>query len=333
MHSRRDFGRIVLAGVPLALAKIDSIVNGVQLGVQTYSFRDLPRTNGDAIDGVIKAMTEAGLGECELFAPQVEPRLMMGLGAGGRREPGGAAGGPGGGPNQPGGGAGAPGGGRRRANSPEAMKARNELRQWRLTTPLEHFKAIRQKFDDAGIKIFAYNLSFNDSFTDVEIDRGFEMAKALGVSVITASTTLPLARRVAPFAEKHKTYVAMHGHSNLTDPNEFAKPESFEAAMDLSKYFKINLDIGHFTAAGYDAVAYIQQNHQHITNLHLKDRKKDQGPNVPWGEGDTPIKEVLLLLKETKRPIPAYIEYEYRGTGTPEQEVRKCFEYAKKILA
>ena len=84
--------------------------------------------------------------------------------------------------------------------------------------------------------------------------------------------------------------VAMHNHSNTKDPNEFATPESFAAAMALSKYFKVNLDIGHFTAANFDAVAYLDANHARITNLHLKDRLRDQGANVPWGQGAAPIR-------------------------------------------
>jgi sugar phosphate isomerase/epimerase len=89
-----------------------------------------------------------------------------------------------------------------------------------------HFTGIRKKFDAAGLKIYGFNYSFNPSFTDEEIDRGFEIAKALGAEIITASTTLPVAQKVAPFAEKHKMIVAMHGHSNLTDPNEFATPRA-----------------------------------------------------------------------------------------------------------
>jgi sugar phosphate isomerase/epimerase len=126
--------------------------------------------------------------------------------------------------------------------------------------------------------------------------------------------------------------VAMHGHSNLDDPNEFATPRSFAAAMQMSKHFKINLDIGHFTAANYDPVAYIREHHAKITNLHLKDRKKNQGATTPWGEGDAPIREVLQLLKRERWPIRAYIEYEYAGKGTPVEEVKKCYEYAKLAL-
>jgi sugar phosphate isomerase/epimerase len=308
MYTRREFGKIALAGLAiprLAEAAINSIVNGVHLGAQTYSFRDLPHTpGGDAIDPVIKALVDCGIGECELWAPQVEPQFPTGA-RGRRGDP----------------------------PSPEAVKAREDIRKWRLETPLDHFRDVRKKFDAAGITIHAYNYSPNTSYSDAEIDRGFEMAKALGAPIVTASTTLEVAKRIVPFADKHKMAVAMHGHSNVTDPNEFATPDSFAAAMKMSKYFKVNLDIGHFTSADFDAVAYLREHHASITNLHLKDRKKHQGDNTPWGEGDTPIREVLQLLKRERWPIPADIEYEYRGPGSSVDEVKKCMAFAKQALA
>ena len=213
-----------------------------------------------------------------------------------------------------------------------AKVAREELRRWRVETPLDHFSAIRSKFDKARIALHAFNYSFNVTFTDPEIDRGFEIARALGAEFITASSTLSSAKRVAPFAEKHKMIVAMHNHSDVKDPNQFATPESFAAAMALSKYFKVNLDIGHFTAANFDAVAYLREHHANIMNLHVKDRRRDQGPNVAWGEGDTPIRDVLQLLKQNKWPIVAYLEYEYKGAGTPVEEVKKGLAYMRAAL-
>ena len=166
-----------------------------------------------------------------------------------------------------------------------------------------------------------------------EIDKTFDQAKALGTNIIASSTQVNMAKRLLGFAEKHKMLLAFHGHSNTKDANEFATPESFQSALDLSKYARINLDIGHFSAAGYDPVAFIEKHHASITHLHLKDRKNNDGANVPWGEGDTPIKGVLLLLKEKKYPIPAFVEYEYRGTGTPVEEVKKCLDYMRAVLA
>ncbi len=322
MFTRREFGKLTLASLPLTFAFAQNKAGGVRIGVQSYSFRNLE------LDAAIAAMKDIGIAECELFSGHVEPRMAPppGMG-GGQRPPQGAA--PGGPP--PGQGQG-PTPEQREAMREAARKRAEEVRKWRLSVSMDHFKDIRKKFDAAGVKLQAYNLSFNDSFTDEEIDRGFEMAKALGVKLITASSTLKAAKRVAPFADKHKITVAMHGHSNLTDPNEFAKPESFAAALAMSKYFAVNLDVGHFFAAGFDPIDYIQKNHARITNLHLKDRKKDNGPNTPWGEGDTPIKAVLQLLKTKKYDIPANIEYEYRGADAV-AEVRKCFQYIKDALA
>jgi len=308
MITRREFGTITLAGVALPRfleARIDSKVAGVRLGAQTYSFREMLRPAGesDAVDAVIKALTDSGLSECELLGAHLEPQA-----AAARVQPG-------------------------VAPSPEAVKAREDLRRWRLETPLDHFRNVRRKFDAAGITIHAFCYNMNASFTDAELDRGFEIARALGTDVVTATTTLDVARRLAPIADKHHITVGMHGHSNVSDPNELATPESFAAVMKMSKYFKVNLDIGHFTAANYDPVAYIREHHASITNLHLKDRKKNQGDNLPWGQGDTPIREVLQLLKRERWPIPADIEYEYRGRGTPVEEVAKCFAYAKQALA
>jgi len=207
------------------------------------------------------------------------------------------------------------------------------LDKWRAATKLEHFTSARKKLEAAGITTHAVTFNYRDVLTDDDVDHTFECAKALGTNVIAASTQVSLAKRLVPFAEKHKIYVAFHGHSNTKDPNEFATPESFQSAVAQSKYFRINLDIGHFFAAGYDPVAYIREHHQSITHLHLKDRKKNDGPNMPWGEGDTPIKPVLLLLKEKKYDLPALIEYEYRGAGTPVEEVGKCMDYMRAAVA
>ena len=122
--------------------------------------------------------------------------------------------------------------------------------------------------------------------------------------------------------------VAMHNHSNTSDPNEFATLDSLAAALKMSSYFKVNLDIGHFTAANYDAVAYIREHHASITNLHIKDRKKNQGDNTAWGTGDTPIRDVLQLLKREGWPIRAYMEYEHRGTAGAVEEVKTCVAFA-----
>ena len=208
--------------------------------------------------------------------------------------------------------------------------SRKELRRWRETVALEEFHRIADRFNTAGIALSAYNISFQDSYSDVEIARGFEMAKALGAPCITASSNIKTVARVAPLAARYDMKVGMHNHSRI-DPNEFATPQNFVDAMKAGGYIVVNLDIGHFTAANFDAVEFLRRHHDSIVSLHLKDRKRDQGPNVPFGEGDTPIGAVLRLLRDEKWAIPANIEYEYKG-GDTVQEVRRCLEYCRRQL-
>ncbi len=97
MFTRREFGKLAVAGLVVARPEgralrlndaegIDSKINGVRLGVQTYSFRDIPRPAGaaDSVDVVIKAMTEAGLGRMRavLAATRAAVRLRRARRAG-----------------------------------------------------------------------------------------------------------------------------------------------------------------------------------------------------------------------------------------------------------
>lgn len=209
-------------------------------------------------------------------------------------------------------------------------EARNNLRAWRLKVSESEIKALAAKFKTAGVTPYAYNYSFRDDFTDEEIDKGFVIAKWLGARAITASSTVSVAKRVAPFAAKHKMMVGMHNHSRIHE-NEFATPESFAEAMKAGEWIGVNLDFGHFWAANFDPVDYMKKNYRKLVTVHLKDRKKNQGANMAFGEGDTPLKECLHLIRDSKWKIPAMIEYEYKGADTV-VEVKRCFEYSKNLL-
>jgi sugar phosphate isomerase/epimerase len=232
------------------------------------------------------------------------------------------------------------GGGRAQPPTPEQQAERQaateKLAQWRASANAQTWAGVRKKFNDAGVDVALLCYNMQDAMKDADIEFGFSMANGLGVKGITTSTTLTMAKRIAPIADKHKLLVGYHGHDATSDPNQTATLESYDQLMAYGKYNGINLDIGHFTAAGYDAVAFIKQHHAKITNLHLKDRKKDHGPNVAvWGTGDTPMKEVLQLLKKEKYPIPANLELEYRIPEGSDivAEAKKCFAYVKSCLA
>lgn len=291
MQTRRDLAKSLI-GTPHAAAfarnafgKVDSKINGVMVGAQSYSFRDRP------LDEAIKAYQEIGLGYVELWQGHIEP------------------------------------------------KDKEELKKWKTSVAEPEIRAVRKKFDAAGLNLYAINISFRDDFSDEEIEHGFRIAQWLGLNKITASSNVSTAKRIDPFAKKYKIYVGMHNHGNIK-PNEFATPENFAEAMDgKSKYIAVNLDIGHATAAGWDPVEYLEEHHSRILTLHIKDRTPNQGEkrgdNLPFGKGTTKIKEVLQLLKTKKYAIPAMIEYEYgkKGSSDAVADVKECFAYCKQALA
>jgi sugar phosphate isomerase/epimerase len=308
IQTRRDFGR-ALAAVPLSIAaggrlEPATTIRGVRFGLETFSFHDLPPA-GDArlVPTIVDNMRTVGLAECEIMSGHIEPwgSYATGWWVQSRRVP-------------------------------TFPKIREEARQWRLSVSPDYYERIRKQFEDANLRIHLYNLNFNETFTDPERDRVFQAAKALGAVGISSSTVLSEAQRLVPFVERHGMFVAMHNHNNLVDPDQFATPESFEKALAMSPLFKVTLDIGHFTAGNNDAVAFIQKHHDRIVNIHVRDRKRDNGPNRPFGQGDTPIRDVLRLIRDNGYPIRCYIEYEYGSFRSSVEEVKTCLQYCREVL-
>lgn len=316
MISRRDFAKAALAGIPVSAAMG---APAVRVGVSTYSFRDLLRTPGrDNVDDIIKALQQVGVSEIELASANTEPA------------------GPNSGPAVPPPPSAYPD--PIRTPTPAEVAAaklavRNALRAWRLATPPSGYAQFRAKFQAAGIEVFAYRVDYDASFTDDEIDVTFQQAKALGVSRIASLTNVTGARRLAPFAAKHGLTVALHNSADRKNPDAIATPESFRAALALSKNFRLNLDIGNLTAANVEAVAFVQENHSALSHIQIKDRARNGGSNERFGDGDTPIQDVLRLVKAKQFPTPVFIEYEYIGLGTPQEEVRKCLAFARSALS
>jgi sugar phosphate isomerase/epimerase len=329
--TRRDFGKLAAAAIPAAslmAAKPNSNYNGVQIGAITYSFRQLP----SSADEVLQYCVQCGIGAIELMANVAENYAGSPAPAGR-----GGAGGQGRGRGQ---------GGGRAAMTPEQQaamqKAAEELKAWRLSVSMNKYKAFRKMYEDAGIKIYAFKLPPTMNMSDQEYEYIWNVGETLGANHITME--LPnddaLLQRVGVYAAKRKLRIAFHTHGQGGD-------SGFDKALGTSKFTALNLDVGHFYAVnGKSPIPVIEKYHERIASLHLKDRKGPAGagesagpggggPNMPWGQGETPLKEVLQLMKKNKYKFPGSIEYEY---DTPEgsdvlSEVKKCVEYCKAALA
>lgn len=221
-----------------------------------------------------------------------------------------------------------------RQKQAEKQKAAVEaLRAWRLKNDPAKASAVRKKFDDAGIRIDIVKFDNIYNFTDPEMDYAFALAKAAGARAISCELEVEGTKRVGQFADKHNLMVGYHGHTKT--------PESmFKEAFAAAKHNGANLDIGHYIAGNLgDPVDFIKRYHDRITHIHVKDRKKQQadgadGPNVPFGQGDTPIKAVLQVIRDNKWPIDAIIEWEYDVPAGSERmaEMAKCVQYCKDAL-
>ena len=188
---------------------------------------------------------------------------------------------------------------------------------------------LRKMYNDAGVNIHIHKMGFGQS--DEEIEFSFLVAKALGCTGVTTERNAILAARVAPFADKHKIWVGFHNHTN-----NLPDMEQHDAILDLGQYIGFNLDIGHYVAGskGKSPIPVLEKYHDRIVSLHLKDRTAEGG-NVPWGTGQTPIKEVLQLMRKEKWTFPAEVELEYQipeGSNAV-AEVKKCVDYCKEALA
>jgi sugar phosphate isomerase/epimerase len=212
-----------------------------------------------------------------------------------------------------------------------------ELSKWRLantTAILEKYRTLRRLYQHAGVKIYALRLAnATAEITDNEYNYFFEAARALGADQITTELPedLALSQRLGDLAGKHKVKVGYHNHLQVNE-------HSWDAVLRQSKWNGIQLDVGHFVAAiSGSPIPFITEHADRITSIHLKDRKYrlHGGQNLPWGQGDTPIRDVLLLMAKQHYKFPAGIELEYRlpAGSTPEKEIENCLDFCRKALA
>jgi len=330
MYTRRELGKLALAALPAAhvlgpaalvgQSKPNSRVRGVMIGMNVpYNFggRSAP------IDEIIQKCTQLGVSGLELRTQPVEAALGLPDSVVIAAAP-------------------ASGGRNAKPQTPEQESARkaaaDDLRKWRLGVQMDKVAAIRKKFDDAGILIEIVKVDGILGMADEVIDYEFKLAKALGARAISTEIThidpkappagpLP-EKRLGAFADKHKLMVGYHGHAETS-------PREWKEVFSYARHNGANLDIGHFIVGNKTSpVPFLKEQHDRITHVHVKDRKFD-GADVPFGTGDTPIKEVLQLIRDNKWPIQATVEFEYPVPQGSDRmtELKKCVDYCRGVLA
>jgi sugar phosphate isomerase/epimerase len=275
----------------------NSKLGGVQVGAITYSFRDMP---DQSLQAILDYSVQAGLNSIELMGGPVEQYLgipAQGV-AGQFSRPGDEA-----------------------------------VRQWRTTVSMDKFKEIKKMFAQKGIKINI--LRFGDpKWTDAEIDYAFKACKAIGAKGISLDIGEEAAKRMEPFAAKYNLYAILHNHGEPGNPDF-----SFDKILAYGPHLMLNFDAGHYYGAtGLNPCDLIKRLHGRIVSLHIKDKTgpKDTPADkaTPFGQGTTPVKEILQLVQKEKWPIECDIELEYAIPAGSDavQEVKKCVDYCRTAL-
>ncbi|MEO5891436.1 MAG: TIM barrel protein [Ferruginibacter sp.] len=329
-QSRREFlikGSLATFGLAMAGSKAwskpfffaddpNSKFAGVQIGVITYSFRSMPATAAQ----LLKFITDSGISAIELMGEAVEE--FAGIPANPVKMKPWVDGKP---PQFT-------------DDEKAQMKAHEkQVADWRATVPMDKFTEIKKMYNKAGVDIYAFKPNaLGPNNTDAEVEYALKAAKALGARSVTIElpTDAAQSKRLGDLGAKHKVYIGYHAHTQATDT-------AWDTALGQSPYNSMNLDCGHYIAAGGNntkesLLALIRAKHDRITSMHIKDRKTKEngGNNMPWGQGDTPIKEILTLLKEKKYAIPATIELEYDIPAGSDavKETKTCLLFAKQAL-
>lgn len=306
--------------------KPNSLINGVQIGVITYSFRSMPDQSAEA---TLKYVLDSGISAIELigdpaetFAGRMENpgdgmsfhKLMLKKKEEGLTDD--------------------------EAKELAEMKVQSadydkQVSKWRINVGMDKFVQFKKMYNDAGVTIYAFKPrgTFGKDNTNAEIDWGMRAGKALGASHVTVEHPGDDAqtKRLGEMAKKNGIYIAYHGHEQQT-------PTLWDTALEQSEYNMMNLDLGHYVAAGNsDPLAIIKTKHNRFKSMHLKDRQTPEHNkgNLPWGMGDTPITAALQMIRDNGYKFPATVELEYdlpEGSDAV-KEVQKCLEYCKNALS
>ncbi|RYY20366.1 MAG: sugar phosphate isomerase/epimerase [Chitinophagaceae bacterium] len=287
------------------LGKPNSVFNGVQVGVISYSWRSMP----SSAEQILKYCVDCNISAIELMGSPVEE--FAGAPAAPKFKPG-------------------------QKLTPEQEAERTayavSMNTWRSAVPMTRFEQIRKMYKDAGVSIYAYKPSaLGLKNSDQEIDYALRAARALGANQVTVELpgNTEQTKRLGELALKHKIFVGYHGHLQQTI-------SAWDEALQQSSFNAMNFDMGHYVAAGFDPMDLILKKHKHIVSMHVKDRKSklNGGENVNWGDGDTPIVQALRVMRKNKYRFPATIELEYpvpEGSDAV-KETAKCLEFARKAL-
>jgi len=261
------------------LKKPDSRFGGVQIGAITYSWRSLP---GNAED-TLKYCLQCGISSIELMGntaeqfagiPQPAFNGLVWM--------------------------------QRRSRWKHLRKLRRKIPRSSinggLTAPISKYEDLRRMYNDAGVKIHIAKFS-PENWSDEEIDYSFRAAKPWEREVYQ--------RRSVRFQQKNSDLlpVNMACRSFCTSIFNLVSRDGLSRS---SLTCRLTICLTLMQATILEPQVFIQNGiieklHNRIASVHIKDKTGPKGnppnTNMEWGKGETPIKDILLLIRKNKWPI------------------------------
>jgi sugar phosphate isomerase/epimerase len=172
---------------------------------------------------------------------------------------------------------------------------------------------------------------------DASNRRVFELAKNLGVKVITANPDADSFDSLDKLVAEYQIAIGIHPHG----PQKNGQLHQWYSAEVIMKAIKDHnpligscLDTGHLIRAArmghkLDPVEEIKLMGNRNYAIHLKDNDNAHDVNVVFGRGVLDVKGVLQTLRDVRFQGPISIEYE-ANHANPVPDIRECIKVVRE---
>ncbi|WP_108823417.1 sugar phosphate isomerase/epimerase [Dysgonomonas sp. Marseille-P4361] len=199
-----------------------------------------------------------------------------------------------------------------------------------LNSTDEQIAEFHKKLAAANVEGYAVGPIYMNS--KEEVDRAFEYAKRVGVTLIVG---VP-AHEVLPYVnEKVKEYnfryaIHLHGPDIKLYPHA---TDIYNHIKDLDPRMGICLDIGHNKRAGHDPIADLKKYKDRIFDIHMKNTTaaSKEGRSSEIGRGIVDIPAFVRMLREVKYSGACSLEYE-KNMKDPRSGIGQSIGYFRGVI-
>ncbi|MGV8136978.1 MAG: sugar phosphate isomerase/epimerase family protein [Mangrovibacterium sp.] len=194
----------------------------------------------------------------------------------------------------------------------------------------EQIAAFHAKLKEKGVTGYAVGPIYMKS--EAEIDRAFEYAKRVGVTLIVGVPNYELLPYVDKKVKEYDFHYAIHLHG----PDIKTYPDAqdvWDHVKDLDPRIGMCLDVGHDTRNGKDPVADLKKYHSRVFDIHIKDvtGTTKLGYSLEVGRGVIDFPAFVKMLRKVKYSGVCSLEHEKEMTN-PFMGIAESIGYFRGVV-